>query len=88
MKKNWTKEKTITIPVRVFNELQNAYDKGFIAGSELTGRMAKESSAIEIDKARKETIEEIKQIMLDTLSGATPREHRELDEMYKKLEIL
>jgi len=84
-KQNWTKEKTITIPVRVFNELQQAYDKGFIAGSELTGRMAGEEIQEAYDKGaeeatnvcnektipwiRKETIEEVEKGLSKVVNG-------------------
>ena len=39
-------------------------------------------------KERQNLLKEIEQIMMDTLSGATLREHKELDKMYKKLEKL
>ena len=39
-------------------------------------------------EGKRETIESVKKIMTDTLSAATPREIREVWEMYQKLEIL
>jgi len=39
-------------------------------------------------QARKELLEEVEQICMDTFSGATLKEHKELDIFYKKLEKL
>ena len=62
-------------------QIQDAYDKG----AEEATMVCNEKT---IPLAVRETINDVKKIMTDTLSAATPREIREVWEMYQKLEIL
>lgn len=48
----------------------------------------KEFIRSELQKARRETLEEVEKMMADTLSADTPKYHKEVCEMYKKLSDL